>query len=215
MKIIAVNGSPRTACNTSTLLHKALEGATAQGAEVKMYNLYDIDFKGCISCFACKRIDGPSYGKCAYRDDLSVLLDDIATCDGLIIGSPIYFGQVTGEVRSFMERLLFQYIKYSKDRGVTNTCRFPTAMLYTMNVPEDIMKNIGYPEALGVMENSLKRVFGSCEAFYSNDTYQFDDYSLYVSDAFDPQDKARHRDTQFPVDCQRAYDLGVRMTQND
>ncbi len=51
MKVIAINGSPRKRWNTATLLEKALEGAASQGAETELIHLYDIDFKGCTSCF--------------------------------------------------------------------------------------------------------------------------------------------------------------------
>jgi len=55
MKAIAVNGSPRKTWNTAQLLKKALEGAAGAGAETKIIHLYDLNFKGCTSCFACKR----------------------------------------------------------------------------------------------------------------------------------------------------------------
>ena len=55
MKVMAVNGSPRKDWNTGTLLNKALEGAKSIGAETEFIHLYDYSFKGCISCFACKK----------------------------------------------------------------------------------------------------------------------------------------------------------------
>ena len=54
MNILAINGSPRKSGNTATLLNKALEGAASQGAKTELFHLYDLNFKGCISCFACK-----------------------------------------------------------------------------------------------------------------------------------------------------------------
>ncbi|SPF52384.1 hypothetical protein SBF1_5670010 [Candidatus Desulfosporosinus infrequens] len=54
MKIIAINGSPRKKWNTDILLNKALEGAASQGAETELIHLYDLNYKGCISCFACE-----------------------------------------------------------------------------------------------------------------------------------------------------------------
>ena len=73
MKIMAFNGSPRKAWNTATLLGKALEGAASKGAETELVHLYDLSFKGCISCFACKLKGGRSYGKCAVEDDLKLV----------------------------------------------------------------------------------------------------------------------------------------------
>jgi len=55
MKVIAVNGSPRKKWNTATLLHKALDGAKSIGAQTEFIHLYDLNFKGCTSCFACKK----------------------------------------------------------------------------------------------------------------------------------------------------------------
>jgi len=54
MEVIAFNGSPRKKWNTATLLEKALEGAASQGAKTEIVHLYNLDFKGCRSCFGCK-----------------------------------------------------------------------------------------------------------------------------------------------------------------
>ena len=53
MKAIAINGSPRKKWNTAILLENALKGAESEGAETEIINLYDLDYKGCKSCFAC------------------------------------------------------------------------------------------------------------------------------------------------------------------
>ena len=84
MKVIAVNGSPRKKWNTATLLEKAVEGAASQGAETEIVHLYDFEFKGCVSCFACKTKGGKNYGKCGHKDQLTPLLERIETVDGLI-----------------------------------------------------------------------------------------------------------------------------------
>src|SRR5512135_1706770 len=112
MKAIAVNGSPRKKWNTATLLEKAIEGAVSEGAKAEWVHLYDLSYKGCISCFACKTRDGKSYGKCAVKDALTPILESAGSADVLLFGSPIYFGTATGEIRSFMERLLFPYSLY-------------------------------------------------------------------------------------------------------
>ena len=70
MKAIGVNGSPRKKWNTATLLKKALEGAASEGAKTTLVHLYDLNYKGWISCFACKTRGGKSYSKCAVKDGL-------------------------------------------------------------------------------------------------------------------------------------------------
>jgi multimeric flavodoxin WrbA len=64
VKVMAFNGSPRKKWNTATLLEKALEGASSQGAETELIHLYDLDHKGCISCFACKTTGGSILLRC-------------------------------------------------------------------------------------------------------------------------------------------------------
>ncbi len=113
MKTIAVNGSPRKNWNTAILLENALKGAVSEGSKTELIHLYNLNFKGCISCFKCKKHGGKNFGKCAVKDDLTPVLKKIDKADVLIIGSPIYIGSVSGEMKSFMERLLFQYMIYS------------------------------------------------------------------------------------------------------
>ena len=211
MNVIAINGSPRKDCNTAKLLKKALEGAAAKGAETEIINLYDLDFKGCHSCFACKRKGGKSYGKCAVKDGITPVLEKIAQADEVIFGSPIYFGNVTGELRSFMERLMFQYLVYDGKYTSLAPKKVKTACVYTMNVDEARMDEMNYKTNLKLVEFALHRTFGSNEVLYSNDTFQFDDYEKYESSGFDAAAKAKRRDEQFPVDCENARALGERL----
>lgn len=207
MKAIAINGSPRKKWNTAILLEKTLEGAAAQGAETEFIHLYDLNFKGCISCFSCKTRGGKSYGRCAVRDDLTPILKKIETADAVILGSPIYFGSVTGEMRSFLERWLFPYLAYTDPPQSLFPGKIVTGFIYTMNVSEELAKELGYFQHLAFNERVLQR-FGTSESLYSFDTWQFDDYAKVVADRFDPVQKAKRRKEVFPVDCQKAFELG-------
>lgn len=212
MKILGINGSPRKNWNTGTLLNKALEGAASQGAETEIIHLYDLEFKGCISCFACKRINGKSYGKCAVKDDLAIVLKKVEKADAMVLGSPIYFGEVTGEMRSFLEKLFFQYLIYDKEKTILTPKKMATCFIYTMNVPEQFMKVIGYEEKIRNYEKSLERFFGtSAESLIVSDTYQFDDYAKYDTTSFNVEAKVKRREEVFPIDCQKAYDLGFKL----
>ncbi len=213
MKIIAINGSPRKTWNTATLLQHALDGAKAQGAEAELIHLYDFDYKGCTSCFACKFKDGKSYGRCNIRDDLTPVLDRIAHADALILGSPLYFGTVTGEMRCFMERLMFPYLVYARPPQSLFDRKIPTAYVYTMNVGEGMIHEAGYDVHFKTNESVLERLFGSCESFFSYETLQFEDYSKVVFSYCDPAERIERRKTVFPKDCERAYDLGKRLIQ--
>jgi multimeric flavodoxin WrbA len=211
MKVIAINGSPRKKWNTAMMLESALEGAASKGAETELVHLYDVDFKGCISCFGCKLKGGASYGRCAMRDGLTPVLDAIAEADALILGSPIYFGTVTGEMRSFMERLLFPYLMYAQPPQSLFGRKMATAFIYTMNVPEEMVAELSYDVHFGLNEGVLARTFGQSESLFAYATMQFEDYSKMVFDYFDPAERIERRKTVFPEDLKKAFDLGARL----
>jgi multimeric flavodoxin WrbA len=211
--VIAINGSPRKSWNTADLLTKALEGAASQGAKTELIHLYDLNFKGCTSCFACKRKGGKSYGKCAMNDDLTPVLEKVESVDAIILGSPIYLGAATGEMRSFMERLVFPYIVYDENHSSLFKRKIPTGFIYTMNVTESVMEEWGYNQHFKMIEWMLARTFGLAESLCVTDTYQFDDYSKYVASVFDPDKKAARRKDVFPQDCEKAYTMGMRFSQ--
>jgi len=208
--VIAINGSPRKNWNTAMLLEEALKGAASKGADTELIHLYDLDFTGCTSCFACKLKDGKSYGRCAVSDDLTAVLDTIYDADALILGSPIYFGTVTGEMKSFMERLLFPYLQYTSPPTTLFKRKIPTALIYTMNVSEHQMKAVQYPVHIGANEAILARTFGHAETLCSFETLQFEDYSKVVFSYTDPELRNERRKTIFLKDCEKAYDLGIR-----
>ena len=210
MKVIAFNGSPRKKWNTATLLEKALEGASSQGAETELIHLYDLSYKGCISCFSCKIKNGKSYGRCAVKDDLKPILNKVHNADAIILGSPIYFGMPTGVIRSFMERLLFQYLIYDENHSFLFKRSIPTGLIYTMNVEQSLIEGMGYDRTLMGIEMTFKRCFGAAETLMVTDTYQFDDYSKYETSAFDEAKKAHRRREVFPEDCRKAFEMGVR-----
>lgn len=210
MKVLAFNGSPRKQGNTATLLNKALEGAASQGAQTELIHLYDLNFKGCTSRFACKKIGGKSYGKCAVKDELAPVFEKIEEADAIILGSPIYFGTVSGEMRSFMERLMFPYLTYTDPPQSLFPKKINTGFIYTMNGTEEQFEKMGYAEHLRRNEMTLKMLFGASESLSSFDTYQFEDYSQVVADRFDPEKKAKRRKEMFPRDCEKAFEMGAR-----
>ena len=75
MKALFVNGSPRKNWNTHKMLESAAKGAAEAGAETEIVHLYDMAFKGCVSCFACKVKGNRTNGLCAFRDPLTPVLE--------------------------------------------------------------------------------------------------------------------------------------------
>lgn len=212
MKVLAINGSPRKQWNTAMLLNKALEGAASQGAETELVHLYDLDFKGCKSCFACRLKGGKSYGHCAQRDEITPVLEKLENVNALILGSPIYFGTITGEMKSFLERAAYPYLTYTVDRASLFPKKIPTGFIYTMGADENRMKEMQIDRHMMVNQMIMGGIFGSAESLVATDTYQFDDYSKYVT-IHDPLAKAKRRQEVFPQDCQKAFDMGARFAK--
>jgi multimeric flavodoxin WrbA len=208
--VLGINGSPRKGWNTATLLERALEGAASAGAHTELVHLYDLDFSGCTSCFACKLKGGRSYGRCAVQDELTPVLDRIRDADVLVLGSPIYFGTVTGEMRCFMERLLFPYLVYAHPPTSLFDRTMRTAFIYTMNVSEEQMRTY-YGWHIEANEGVLQRTFGQSESLFSTETLQFDDYEKVVFSYLDPEERRERRRTVFPEDSAKAFALGARL----
>ena len=211
MKAIAVNGSPRKKWNTATLLQMALDGAKSVGADTEFIHLYDLNYKGCTSCFACKTKGSKHTGRCAMNDELTSVLDKISECNALILGSPIYLGNITGEMQSFLERLVFPKISYSVGYGSVFKGKVSSGFIYTMNVTETYVEIMNYEAIFQRGQGYLKKLNGTTEYLLSLDTYQFKDYSKYEASIFDEKHKAQVKAKQFPLDCQKAFDLGARL----
>jgi multimeric flavodoxin WrbA len=213
MNIIALNGSARKNGNTALLLGKAHAGAASREVKTELVHLYDLDYKGCHSCFACKTRGGKSYGACAVNDSLSPILKRIREVDALILGSPIYFGTVSGEMKSFLKRLLFPVLAYTDPPTSLFPRKIETGFIYTMNATEEQLNSYGIGQHVALNENYPKRIFGSSESLLSFDTYQFNAYTKVIADRFDTEKKARRYKEIFPKDCERAFEMGVRFTK--
>jgi multimeric flavodoxin WrbA len=210
MKVLAIHGGPRKGWNTDTLLKKALEGAASAGAETEMVQLYDLKFRGCVSCLSCKLKKEPRPNRCVLRDDLTAVLDKAHVADAVILGSPIYFSEITGEARSFLERFLFQYLNYD-DTNSPLSPRKRMGLVFTMNCPEALFDQMGYSALFQRYEAMMNRFFGHCETLICSDTMQAKDYSRYHLGHFDADAKRLRNETVFPLDCKKAFDLGVKL----
>lgn len=210
------NASPRKNWNTYKALESAKAGAEEAGAVTELVNLYDIKFPGCKSCFACKLKNAKTNGVCALRDDLRPVLERARLADVLVLGSPVYFHYPTGVYRAFLERLAFPVYSYHYENGAPLVCRdkvIQTANIFTMNCPEDMMKDWNYPLVLEANTQTLAAVFGASETLYICNTYQFTDYSRYDITLFNEEDKRAYRDSHFSQDLENARALGKRLVE--
>ncbi len=99
LKIVGIIGSPRKGMNTDTLVTKALEGARSVGAEIEKIYLNDLEI---MPCQACKKFPAPDY--CFFRDGMDKIYDVLENADGLIIGTPAYFGTMSAQLKLIIDR---------------------------------------------------------------------------------------------------------------
>ena len=101
MRVIAINGSPRSKGNTSILLATVCSVLEEEGIGTETVQLGGRNVCGCRACGACfENRDG----KCSIEDDMNHILERVFSADGMIIGSPTYFSNVTAEVKAFIDR---------------------------------------------------------------------------------------------------------------
>lgn len=216
-QVYIINGSPRKNWNTAKMCESFKKGVEDTGLNAEIINLYDLNYKGCYSCFACKIRGGKSYGKCAYPDELKEILEKVSNSEGLVFASPIYFGEVTAQMRAFIERLLFPVFVYDKAGSKIPPKKLETAIIYTMNVkPErfnDWFVGINKSGPLGLFEKWIEMTYEKPEILCAYDTLQFNDYSKYVADVWDVEEKKKHNEEDFPKELESAYMGGVKMAE--
>ena len=208
-KIIIIDGGPRKSMNTAKLLQKFAEGVKSAGSdmEVKTVRLYDLDYKGCMSCMACK-LKGKASNICRFKDALTPVLEEISQADGLVLGSPIYFGEVTGQMRAFLERLAFPWLSYN-DYSLTASKRMPVVLIETMNgTPERNNSN-----HFGTMEWCITSALGGPQRIIAYNTTQVAKYDNYELGGFSEEAKHAWRDAHWEEDMQKAYETGKLMAK--
>ena len=100
-KIVAIISSPRKSGNCVSIVDKMAETLKADGNEVEVFNVNALDFKGCQACMGCKKAGQG----CIRKDGLTPALEAVKACDGIILATPDYFGQPTGQYRLFEDRM--------------------------------------------------------------------------------------------------------------
>jgi len=102
MKVTAFNGSARKDGNTASLIKFVFEELEKEGIETELYQLSGRKIRGCTACFKCfKNKDG----HCAVKGDiLNECIDKMVGSDGIILGSPTYFADVSSEIKAVMDR---------------------------------------------------------------------------------------------------------------
>ncbi len=102
MKVLLLNGSPRTSGNIALALHEMEKVFEENGVEYETVLLGKMDIRGCMACENCRKT-----GKCVFDDIVNELAKKFEEADGLVIGSPVYYGSANGTLMSALQRLFY------------------------------------------------------------------------------------------------------------
>lgn len=102
MKVLVINGSPHLHGCTDRALCEVEDTLRANGIDTERINLGNKDIHGCIACNYCR-----AHGRCVFNDIVNQVAPRLAGADGLVLGSPVYYANVSGQIRSFLDRLFY------------------------------------------------------------------------------------------------------------
>ena len=102
MKVILINGSPNARGCTYTALSEVAKTLNEEGVDTEIIQVGQKDIRGCIGCRKCK-----TSGKCIFNDFVNEVAPKFQECDGIVVGSPVYFGNANGTLVSFLDRLFY------------------------------------------------------------------------------------------------------------
>lgn len=116
MKILMINGSPHLKGNTYIALHEMEKVFESEGIEVEILNIGNNDIRGCIACRSCSKT-----GKCIFDDIVNETAEKFRECDGLVVGSPVYYASANATLVAFLTRLFYS-THFDKTMKVCSRC---------------------------------------------------------------------------------------------
>ncbi len=102
MKVLLVNGSPHAQGSTYTALREMQQEFEKSGIDTEMIHVGNKDIRGCVACGSCRK-----NGKCAFDDLVNETAPKFEACDGLVVGSPVYYASANATLIAFLDRLFY------------------------------------------------------------------------------------------------------------
>ena len=140
MKTVCLLGSPRRGGNSDTLAGHFCDEAKSRGADIESVVLSDLNYNGCINLFQCKN----TLDRCGQEDDLTPVLESIEQASILVLASPIYFTNLTGQMKLAMDRFFSFFVPgYPTAKVKTRlTQNQHLVLVQTQGEPEDRYRHI-------------------------------------------------------------------------
>ena len=141
MKVLLINGCPRANGNTARALKEVADTLAAEGVETETVWTGNKPVRGCVACYQCK---AKNLGKCVFDDDAANgIIEKLKTADGIVVGSPVYYGQPAGAFLALWQRICFAGTEFVKAKPAASVavCRRggSTAAYQCMNMPFEML----------------------------------------------------------------------------
>ena len=119
-KVLLLNGSPHANGCTARALEEMVNVFSQEGVDTEVIQVGNQDIRGCVSCGFCEK-----NGKCVFNDLVNEVAEKFKDADGLVVGSPVYYGSPNGTILSFMDRLFYStsFSKHLKVGAAVTSCR--------------------------------------------------------------------------------------------
>ena len=152
MKVLMINGSPRADGNTATALKEMEKVFLEEGVEVEIVHVGNKDIRGCIACGQCRQL-----GKCVFDDAVNETAPKLAECDGLVLGSPVYYASANATLMAFVTRLFYStgHIRKTMKVGASVVVARRGGLSSTYDEMNKFFGISGMPIASGQYWNSL------------------------------------------------------------
>ena len=137
MKVMGFIASPRNEGNTAWIVNKILDGAKEQGAETRSWYFSDLDIKPCRGCLGCHK--GDQDRGCVINDDMQKLYGAFEQADVLVLGSPVYMGQMSAQAKIFTDRLFAQISPRFSPHYKENALKKKLVLVFTQGNPDSGM----------------------------------------------------------------------------
>jgi multimeric flavodoxin WrbA len=121
MKVLLISGSPKPHGNTALLMQECSKAIEECGVETEIVSFAGMKIEACIACGRCSK-----EGKCGLDDGLNEIIEKIRTAEGLIVGTPVYFGTARGDVMCALQRI--GYVSYNTDKFLAGKVGGPVAV---------------------------------------------------------------------------------------
>ena len=150
MKVVCLLGSPRVRGNSEQLAEEIMIPLQEKGAEIKSYHLNKLTYKGCQACMACKT----KQDTCILKDELTEVMNEVKEAEVLILASPVYYGDVTGQMKCFIDRT-FEYLVPDYITAEV-PCRLPAgkrcAIVLVQGAPNEAQFSDVFPRYKGFLD---------------------------------------------------------------